>query len=116
VLGLTLCLLAPMVADAKSQSMNRTRGKKGSAWTREATWTSRAQGKLLFGTKNLLLGWTEVLAEPYDAVQRGGNVFTGLGQGLWNGIGQTVGGALHVATFPMTELDIPLPEGGTKVF
>lgn len=32
-----------------------------------------------------------------------------------NMLGDTVGGALHLATFPITAFDAPLPEGGTDV-
>ena len=29
----------------------------------------------------------------------------------WNGVADTAGGAAHLVTFPVTKLDLPLPEG-----
>ena len=87
----------------------------GSPWTQEEGWGNQARGKFVYGFKNVLLGWTDLFSEPYEAINSGGNFFLGLGEGLWNGVGQTVGGALHLVTFPITGIDLPLPEGGTQV-
>ena len=86
-----------------------------SPWAKETGWANQAREKLVYGLKNTLLGWTEILTEPYDTVQGGGNFFVGVGRGLWNAVGQTAGGALHLVTFPITQIDVPLPEGGTKL-
>jgi hypothetical protein len=86
-----------------------------SSWTQEVGWANQAKGKLIFGLKNTLLGWTELVTEPKEALNEGGNFFVGVGQGLWNGVGQTVLGAAHAVTFPITQIDIPLPEGGTQL-
>ena len=104
VLGVVLGLLvAPGLASAQSP------------WTDEVGWGDQAKGKAIYGGKNLLLGWTELFTQPYDNVQMGENFFVGIGKGIWNGVGQTVGGALHLVTFPITAIDVPLPEGGTQV-
>ena len=86
-----------------------------SSWTQETGWGNQAKGKFVYGLKNVLLGWTELFTEPYEAATGGGNFFLGLGEGVWNGVGQTVGGALHLVTFPITQIDVPLPEGGTQL-
>ena len=86
-----------------------------SPWMEEQGWGNQAKGKFVYGLKNTLLGWTELFTEPYEAVQNGENFFVGLGTGVWNGVGQTLGGALHFVTFPIPAIDVPLPEGGTTL-
>jgi len=49
------------------------------------------------------------------ASQAGENVVVGIGKGVWNAVGQTALGAAHAVTFPITALDLPLPEGGTDL-
>jgi len=87
----------------------------GSPWMQETGWANQAKGKFVYGLKNTLLGWTEIFTEPKDAIDAGENFFVGVGTGLWNAAGQTLGGALHLVTFPITQLDVPLPEGGTEL-
>lgn len=89
-----------------------------SPWTREQGWASRAKGKLLFGLKNTLFGWTEPFTRSYEAGKRNRRIVPGaLGflEGVGYGVIDTIGGAQHVLTFPVTRLDIPLPEGGVKL-
>ena len=86
-----------------------------SPWAQEADYVGKAKGKFVYGLKNTLLGWTEIFSEPAEAVKNGSNFFVGIGEGLFNGIGQTVGGALHLATFLIPQIDVPLPEGGTQL-
>lgn len=86
-----------------------------SPWTNEVGWSSRALGKLGFGVKNVLLGWTDLFIEPQEELQAGGNFFKGLGTGIKDTIGNELGGVLHVLTFPITAVDVPLPEGGTQL-
>lgn len=101
VLGAAL-LCAPISASAASP------------WASEADYGAKAVGKLKYGVKNTLLGWTSLFTTPYEATQAGDNVLVGIVQGLWNGVGQTVGGAAHAVTFPIPAIDIPLPEGGVS--
>jgi len=92
--------------------------ESGSPWTEERGWLNRARGKLLFGLKNVLLGWTEPFTRFHRAVRRSKRIMPGaLGflEGLGYGVIDTVGGAQHVVTFPVTRLDIPLPEGGVQL-
>jgi len=94
---------APLVASAASP------------WAEGATYGEKATGKLKYGLTNALLGWTSLFREPVQASQAGENVFVGIGRGVWNAVGQTVGGAAHAVTFPIPQIDIPLPEGGTDL-
>ena len=88
----------------------------GSPWTEESGYVNRVNGKFGFGLKNAALGWTEIFTQPVDESKEGGNAVVGFGRGIWNTIGQTVGGALHLGTFPITSVDIPLPENGNQLF
>jgi len=83
-------------------------------WHKEPVYMDRAMGKLVFGSINLLLGWTELFTEPYEAAGVGDNIFWGIGKGIFNFAGDTAGGALTILTFPFTTLKIPLPEGGVE--
>src|SRR3989338_11538604 len=96
-------LAAPMLASAASP------------WADGVTYGEKAGGKLKYGLTNTLLGWTSLFREPVQASQAGENVFVGIGRGVWNTVGQTVGGAAHAVTFPIPQIDIPLPEGGTDL-
>lgn len=85
-----------------------------SPWTTEPTWIEKSAKKLEFGLKNALLGWTEIGTEAVEYKNNGKNVFQGVAVGFWEAIVYTVGGALHVATFPIP-LDVPLPENGVQL-
>ena len=121
-IGLWVVILAsvayPAMGYAKEHPGKEHAGQamsSGSPWTQEVGWGNQAKGKLVYGLKNALLGWTEFFTQPRDTLNEGGNFFVGVGTGVWNGVGQTVGGALHLVTFPVTQIDIPLPEGGTQL-
>jgi len=84
-----------------------------SAWNKDSSsYGQKAFHKFTYGLSNVVLGWSEIFTEPYEAAKSGDNFIEGVGRGLWNGIADTVGGALHLVTFPLTTVDIPLPEGG----
>ncbi len=93
-------------------TLSLTKEYTASPWTNEMGYANRLKGKLVFGAKNLLLGWTELFTEPMEANQQGGNVLTGIGMGLKNTLFDTLGGVVHLVTFPVTSLDAPLPQGG----
>ena len=112
--------VAPAVGEAgdmggAKMTWSLTKDYTASPWTAETGWSNRATGKLGFGLKNLLLGWTDLFVVPKKTADEGGNVLVGLGKGIIRGIENEVGGALHIITFPLTELDVPLPNGGTQV-
>ena len=85
---------------------------QASPWANGADWTEKSTAKFFYGAKNLLLGWTELITEPDEAIWEGSSVTNGILDGLWHSVGQTLGGAYHLLTFPLTNLDLPLPEGG----
>ncbi len=87
-----------------------------SPWTEGKSYQEKMFRKLDFGLKNLILGPTHIISEPLHGINDGGFMggINGLGSGLVHGVEYTVGGALHAVTFPITNLDIPLPNGGTS--
>ena len=87
-----------------------------SAWTSEMGYGTRAAQKLIFGVKNLLVGWVDLFTEPNEARQAGTSLLTGIGAGVKDAILNELGGAIHLVTFPITGLDVALPEGGTELF
>ncbi len=92
-----------------------TIGHAASAWAEETGWGNQAKAKLGYGLKNLLLGWTDLFIEPKEAMDAGGNFFVGVGAGVKDALCNTIGGALHTVTFPLPQIDVPLPEGGTQL-
>ena len=90
--------------------------KQPSPWTTQTTHKDRVIGKLDFGFKNGLTGWTEIFSEPYDAWKEKSSVPHAIGRGIGNALYDTIGGALHLVTFPVDKVDIQLPEGGTDTF
>ena len=103
----TLVVL-PAVAQAADM------GGGASPWMHEVGYSKQAMGKLGFGLKNLLLGWTDLLMEPKEALDSGGNFFIGVGSGIKDTITNELGGALHTVTFFLPQIDVPLPEGGVQ--
>ena len=96
-------------------TISLTKDYTPSSWTTEVGYSNRAFGKLGFGLKNLLLGWTEIIIQTRDAASGGQNVLVGFGKGLVRGIADEIGGVVHTVTFPVTCLDAPLPGGGTHL-
>lgn len=86
-----------------------------SPWSDEPTYRSKVAAKLKYGLTNTLLGWTSLFRTPMHSREAGENVLVGIGHGVWNAIGQTVLGAVHLVTFPITPLDVNLPDGGTDI-
>jgi hypothetical protein len=86
-----------------------------SPWAEKETWSEQAIGKFEFGFKNLFAGWTEIFTETKSAYKEDKSVIGGFGTGVLNAILDTAGGALHLATFPITQIDIPLPQNGVQI-
>lgn len=107
---------AEMGAGGAKYTLSLTKDYTPSPWTSEAGYSNRAIGKLGFGVKNLLLGWTDLFVEPREASDAGEGLLKGIGAGLKDGVENTLGGVVHVVTFPITGIDAPLPEGGTQLF
>jgi hypothetical protein len=96
-------------------TLSLTKDYTASPWTNEVGYGQRALHKLGFGVKNTLLGWTDLFVEPKEAADAGSNVLTGIGIGLKDALENTLGGVVHLVTFPITAIDAPLPEGGTQL-
>lgn len=86
-----------------------------SPWNEREGYSNRAGTKFAYGLENSALGWTEIFSEPVESANQKENVAVGFGRGIFNTIGDTVGGVFHLATFPFTTIDIPLPENGTQI-
>lgn len=119
VIGMLMAVPALGYADDMSTAkapvtLSLTSDYTTSPWVSETGWANQAKGKLIFGVKNLLLGWTDLITEPKEAVNAGGNFFTGLGSGVKDALFNTLGGVVHIVTFPITQVDAPLPEGGVN--
>src|SRR3989338_5789 len=76
-----------------------------SPWTEKTTYGEKTMGKLEFGVRNTLLGWTDLIVETNKAQ----NAWAGLGKGLVDGVVNTLGGVLHLVTFPIPFV-APRPE------
>ncbi len=81
-----------------------------SQWTKGDGYVEKTVGKLGFGLVNVLLGWTALGSEYFQ--QPEDNVGAAFIRSIARTVTNTVGGALHVVTFP-APFDIPLPGGGT---
>ena len=90
-------------------------GYAASPWTEQQGYVNQMKGKLDFGVKNLLGGWTELLRQPVKACQEKACAIRGTGKGILNAVVYTVGGALHTVTFPFTFIDVPLPNNGVQL-
>jgi len=86
-----------------------------SPWTTESGWSSKAVHKLGFGAKNLLLGWTTLFSEPMKHHEGAQSTMKSMGKGMMMFPMYTLEGAMHVLTFPITSLDIPIPCGGVEL-
>ena len=90
-----------------------------SPWTEGKTYKDKVIGKLDFGFKNALGGWTAIFSETAKAdsnckckVMR---TLKGFGRGVAYAVADTFGGILHIVTFPLTQLDVPLPNNGINL-
>lgn len=83
-----------------------------SPWTKEEGWKNRAVHKLDFGVKNLFLGWTSIFTSPKKHHENFGATMKSVGMGMMMAPMNMVEGAMHIVTFPITNLDIPIPCGG----
>ena len=91
-------------------------GWAASPWTTGTTYQEKMMGKLGFGLKNTLLGWTEIIKQPIKGAkdEHVAGFGKGLFTGLYDGVLYTVGGVLHIVTFPIVSVDVPLPNDGVK--
>ena len=75
-------------------------------------FSHKANDRLMFGLKNVAFGWTDLFVEPPQHER----FMLGMGKGLSDTVLNTVGGAMHVGTFLVPQMDLPdLPEGGVDM-
>ena len=91
-----------------------------SPWTEGKTYKEKILGKLDFGFKNALGGWTAIFSETSKANNEAKDnkalaITQGLGRGLGYGLVDTVGGILHIVTFAIPQVDVPLPNNGVNL-
>ena len=88
-----------------------------SPWTEVENYGDKTISKLGYGLRNAALGWTKIFQRSQEAAKSKDRFLVeGFAEGVVESLGRTVGGLLHVATFPLTSLDIPLPEDGVKLW
>lgn len=125
-MGLVVCSIALMgvwaaapaageAAESKIVTLSLTKDYTPSPWTHEMGYSKQAVGKLGFGLKNLLLGWTDLFVKPKEAADAGDSVVKGIGVGVKDAVENTLGGVVHIVTFPLPQIDAPLPGGGTQL-
>lgn len=85
-----------------------------SPWMEKTTYKDKVFGKLDFAVKNILGGWTEIFRQPIKYNKDGKSVAEGAFMGLYYAVADTIGGALHLVTFPIVALDVPLPNNGVQ--
>ncbi len=65
----------------------------------QAPYAQKAGSTLVRGAINTAFGWTELLVQPTDEVNRGGNVLTGVGKGIGLAVKRTALGFGELLTF-----------------
>ncbi len=83
-----------------------------SPWTTQTSYQEKVLHKLDFGVKNVLGGWTEIFRSPIKYHKDGKSVSEGALRGIGNALIDTAGGALHLVTFLIPQIDVPLPNNG----
>ena len=71
----------------------------GRANDQMADYATTAGHTLARGVTNTLFGWTELIRQPVDEAKAGGNVLTGIVQGVSRGVQRTAAGAGELLTF-----------------
>ena len=66
---------------------------------RQAPYAEKAGSTLARGAINAAFGWTELLAQPTDEVNNGGNLAVGIGKGMGYAIKRTALGFGELLTF-----------------
>ncbi len=100
--------------DTVAATFSLTEDYTNSDWTHEFGYVNRAMLKAGFGLKNTLLGWTDIFTEPNAAARDDRSVVSAQLKGFTDTVLNTVGGLAHLITFPITSVDVALPEGGVK--
>ncbi len=92
-------LLTGVVAPVRAEEEERRCAMCIKASDDAASYSEKAGNTLTRGAANTLLGWTDVIRQPAKEVKEGGNIVTGLGKGLGQGVMRTLEGLGEVVTF-----------------
>lgn len=65
----------------------------------QAPYAEKAGSTLVRGAMNSAFGWTELLVQPAEEVNRGGNVLSGVGKGIGLAVKRTALGFGELLTF-----------------
>jgi hypothetical protein len=65
----------------------------------QALYAEKAGSTLVRGALNTAFGWTELLVQPAEEVNRGGNVLSGVGKGIGLAVKRTALGFGELLTF-----------------
>jgi len=63
------------------------------------SFAKSAPGKLGRGVVNILLGWTNLFAQPIQAGKSGGSILSGIGNGFSNTLIRTIQGVVELGLF-----------------
>ena len=85
-----------------------------SPWTTQTTYQDKVLHKLDFAVKNTLGGWTQIFRAPMKAHTEKTCPIRGTFYGIYTAVADTAGGLLHLVTFPIPQIDIPLPDNGVQ--
>lgn len=103
-----LLLVAAAILFSSSQAF------AASPWAEKGEYKDQVLAKLDFGVKNTLGGWMELFQQPMKSHKDGKTVSEGALRGIYYAIADTFGGALHLVTFPLPQVDVELPENGVS--
>jgi len=86
-----------------------------SPWAAETAYSEQIGSKFTFGLTNTMLGWTDIFVEPKQYHNDDKNVWAGVGKGMVDAVANTAGGAFHLVTFMIPQVDVSLPEDGVNI-
>lgn len=76
-------------------------------------YPERATVSLVRGATNTAFGWTELLVEPTNEVERGGNLALGIGKGVGRAVTRTAAGIGEMFTFWLPKTGATYPSLAT---
>lgn len=95
-----VCLQAQTASVDQNLEITQTEADCGVCETAESkSFAKSAPGKLGRGAVNILLGWTNLFAQPINVGTSGGNVLNGIGTGFVETFTRTVQGVVELGLF-----------------
>ena len=100
VLLLLIAFRAGVVMAQVPTEINKSSPHCGICEAAEAdTWAKSAPGKIGRGLVNAGFGWTNIFAQPKNAISSGGNVFSGIAKGFGYTLLRTIQGVAELGVF-----------------